>query len=167
MRSYIIPVVLVSIICAAGIAFSQRTGLRHGHVPPGNNPTATIHLNAVALNASAPDRTFTIDNPMGFATFTAFVDYTHANNGTLTLTCTASDDNNVTPFTLTTCVVASGICTLKDAGVYVTDGALTGDKQYVIPVGIRGYPSVECILDHGGAPNGSDLVTLTGFTITQ
>lgn len=129
------------------------------HLVGPDRSAVTSGLSAVALDGAAGTRTFTF-NPVGYARVIFYVDYTHSNDGTLTLTCTASDDGNTTDFALTTCTEASGTCTLNFAGVIVTP-SLTTDKDFVAVLGVHSYRSVECVLEHGGTPDSADVATIT------
>jgi hypothetical protein len=103
----------------------------------------------------------------GYAVMTLHISYTHANNGALTLTCTSIDNSGgTTEYTPTTCVSIAGTCNLQDAGIYVT-AELTGNKNYVVPVGILGFHDMKCTLAHGGTPNASDTVTIDGWLVTE
>lgn len=152
------------LLAAAALAVLVSCG---GRIGPRHSSSPNItYLSAVALNGAAATRTWQINDALGWATAVLFVEYTHANNGALTVTCTASDDANTTDFTLQTCTISGGACTLNDAGTYAT-GSLTGDKDYTFRVGLLGYDDVECVIAHGGAPDANDLVTVTGYLVTQ
>lgn len=121
-------------------------------------------LNDVALNAAAGSRTFEWAGVLGYETVVFLIDYTHANNGTLTLTCTVSDDANTTDYKPTTCEVSSGTCAVKTGGVFVTD-SLSASLKYAVRMGIRGYKDLQCVIAHGGSPNASDTVTINGYVV--
>lgn len=145
-------------------AYAQDTG--------GNRKVSqtVTGLDAVALNGAAATRTFVISTDSdqnsntgstanGYMAIHFWVDFTHANNGTLTLTCTvgpSSADNDYTP---TTCTVASGTCTLNFGGVIVTP-SLSADKKYEASMLILGNRDVSCVMAHGGTPAAGDIVTV-------
>lgn len=130
------------------------------------DPSAPVtELSAVAMNGAAGTRTFTF-SAVGYARTVFYVSFTHANSGTLTLTCTASPDGNTTDHTLTVCNTSAGTCTLVDAGIWVSP-SLTGDKDYVIDAGVLGYRDVECVLVHGGSVAAADVVTLKRDTTSK
>lgn len=126
-------------------------------------------LNAVALNGGAGARTFTVAGLDGFRTLSLDPQYTWANNGTLTFTCTgksaASATSTPTPTpvdtTLTTCSTAAGTCTLNFGGVVVTP-SLTANKNFTFQLGIAGQSSITCVVVHGGTPGAGDILTVTG-----
>jgi hypothetical protein len=134
---------------------------------PPNNVGPNEYLKNVALNAQSEFLEFRLMNPQGWSILILYVDYTHANNGTLTLTCTSSDKpDHSAEFTLQTCDNADGTCTLKDSGVWVT-ASLTASKKFSFPIGILGYRELKCSIAHGGTPSASDLVTITGYMVTK
>ena len=133
-------------------------------------------LNDVALNGAAATRTFTIAKPTTNAPGTCalvdssgrsyrqlnlFLKFTHANNGTLSTSCTFSPDAGTNDYEPTTCDVSSGTCTLAFAGTWTTP-SLSAAKKYTFPVTILGYSHIECVTTHGGAPNASDKLHVIG-----
>lgn len=129
-------------------------------------------LNGVALNASEATRTFTIGGVAGYDILVISTQYTHANDGALTFTCTGKSagatDASVTKVdtTMTTCSTSSGTCTLNWSGVVVTP-SLTADKDFNFVLGILGEQSIKCIISHGGSPGSGDLVTVTARACTS
>lgn len=125
-------------------------------------PLRSCLLN-VSLNAAAADRTFKWPcvirgqprDASGYDTAVLTVHYTHANNGTITFTCTNSDDGGVTQITPTLC--PSGTC--ADSGVFVTDAALTADKSYSMKISIMGLSEGQCVVSHGGSPDAGDIIS--------
>jgi hypothetical protein len=152
-----------------GNASAIRTKARVGHLPKGTDPAPTTGLSAVAMNGAAGNRTFELLNILGFAEAMIFVQFTHTNNGVLTLTCTGSNDGtNTIDFTPTVCNMSGGVCTLQTtAGVYRTNEALTGNTNYSFPIGLGGYRDMQCVLAHGGSPAAGDIVTLTYYLLTD
>lgn len=145
-----------------------------GHAKPEKHLATglTTCLDDVALNGAASTRTFTWpcapaghQDALGYATLVMFVDFTHDNDGTLTLTCTVSDDG-AAQFDPTTCSTSGGTCTLNFGGVFVTS-SLTADKKYAVRMGIRGYRKGECVLAHGGSAGASDKATVTSYLIAE
>lgn len=142
-------------ICAVSVDVNSaeaRSGPRHGTI------LIEKALDGVALNAAAASRTWTVDAE-GWSLITFWVDFTHNNNGTLTITCTGGPTSSDRDYDLTTCTVASGTCTLNDAGVLVT-GSLSADKKYGARMDISAFRDLSCVIAHGGTPDASDLVTL-------
>jgi hypothetical protein len=129
-------------------------------------------LTAVALNGAASTRTFVVGPTLGADSLRAFqkvvfdVEFTHANNGTITFTClgTATDTTANATRSISTCTLASGVCTLNWAGVIVTP-SLTASKAWMHEQGTGGAGVLSCTVAHGGAPNGSDKVTVRGVAV--
>lgn len=119
-------------------------------------------LTAVAANAAAGTRTFTLssDQLIGYKHFIFYVAFTYAAATNVRLTCTVSNDGNTTDFIPQTCVTAAGVCTLNDGGIF--DKAISAaDKKYAFRMDILGYRDLECVYSttSGGA---SDLITVEG-----
>ena len=131
-------------------------------------PTSRVvtALDSVALNAASTSLTFTshddggVGDTNGYLEVMFWVDYTHANNGALTLTCTAGPSSSDKDYEPTTCQVASGTCTLAFGGLLVTP-SLSGDKKYAAgPLRIANHRAFSCIISHGGTPDAGDIVTV-------
>ncbi len=154
--------VALSFVAAAAAAKSQGT---HTTAPTG---AALTLLDGVALNAAAGTRTFSWGNnrAIGYKNFVFWVEYTHANNGTLTLTCTHSHDENVSDYAPTTCASSGGTCTLSFGGVFVTP-SLSADQNYKGRMGIDGARDFSCVIAHGGSPAAGDLVTIKGYLTAE
>lgn len=134
---------------------------------PANNRSPTEYLNAVPLNSDSSLLTFRLDNPQGWSLLILHVDYTWANNGALTLTCQSTDTSDFSKlYDLQVCDNSSGTCTLNDSGVWVTT-SLTASKKFSFPIGILGYRNLQCSIAHGGSPAAGDIVTITGYLVTQ
>lgn len=120
----------------------------------------------VALNGAAGTRTFTVDDLDGFDQVTLGIQFTHANNGTLSFTCTGVSPTalGVTSVstTLTTCSVSAGNCTLNLGGVWTTATTLTADTDFNFPIGVTGEEKVTCVVAHGGTPAAGDTIIVTG-----
>lgn len=125
----------------------------------------TTYLDTINLTS---DRSFQVDNLLGFDSLCMTVEFTHANNGVLTLTCTVNDDGFETSkrATPTTCALANGTCNIEWAGIFVTP-SLTDDKTYKAVLGLNSDRGVECTIGHGGSPAAGDTVKITGFATTS
>ena len=168
---------LLSSFLFCNVANAQSIGPKHATVPSRNGPKKV--LDAVALNGAASTRTFTFgsvspavsgNHPAeGMATAIFWVDYTHANNGTLQFACTASHDDNATDYTVSTCSTASGKCTLNfpTSDIVFETPTLSGDKDFVFRWTMRGYRDLECSVTHSGTPSASDVLTLHLGFITE
>ena len=153
---------LVLAICLTpGAAYAQRAWSTYSYTKP------EAELTAVDLSGLIGTRTFTVTGVGGWSNVGVWVDFTHANNGTLTLACTAGPEykdaggrvSTDTGYTLQGCTWALGICTQSDTSTFVT-ASLTGDKKYYISVPVLGADTVTCSITHGGVPTSSDLVTI-------
>lgn len=118
-------------------------------------------LDGVALNAAAASRQFVIDTA-GWNNLLLLLDYTHANNGALTVLIeSAADAAGAGIYTMTTGQTVDGATTLK----YVTGATtptLTGDKKIAVRLDVKGHRWVRVTVTHGGTPNASDLLTCSG-----
>jgi len=129
-------------------------------------------LSAVSLNAAAASRTFTVgptlgrDSLLDYGTLVLEYTFTHANNGTISTTCTAGQTVATADKTLTTCVVSGGNCTIQFGGV-ATTATLTTDKKWLWRLGIKGIKALSCVVAHGGTPAAGDVITVTGYVVTD
>lgn len=146
-------------------------------------------LSDVALNGAAATRTFYVgrrhdcginnscdptsatDNSSGEAvsTFSAVrleLDYSHNNNGALTLTCTEGATRAAATGVPVTSTEASGTYTLAWSGVAVTP-SLSGDKKFALVFNLRSAPVVKCVVSHGGAPDADDTITVKGWLLSD
>jgi hypothetical protein len=156
----LLAAIVVGAVFAVRLASAETTGPRHQMSKP------VVKLSAVALNAAAASRTFDLVTE-GWDIASIWIDYTHANNGALTLSCLGGHTASSTPaYTLTTCTMASGACTLNDGGTFAT-ASLSAAKHYEVRFGVRGYAEIRCVIAHGGSPNASDLVTVTAVTVAE
>lgn len=130
-------------------------------------------LDAVALNAAAASRTFTIgprfsnENVLGYTELVLehFFDYT-ANAGTITTTCLVGRTAATATFSPTTCTTSLGTCTVNMAGIFVT-ASLSADTKYVVRMRVEGYPTIKCTVAHGGTPGATDKITVTGYLLKE
>ena len=127
-------------------------------------------LSGAALNGSASSLTFTVGPAVGSSTLLAYstlvlrVAYTHATNGTLTLTCTEGATAATATASLTTGTVSSGTYTLAWGGVIVTP-TLAASKTFKAELGVYGSQALSCVVAHSGAATANDTVTITGFLL--
>lgn len=128
-------------------------------------------LNAVALNGAPATRTFTVGPTLGadklwsYSTLVLRLDYTWANNGTISVTCTEGATGATATSSLTVCSsVISGECFLDYAGKETTP-TLTASKKVTLKLGIAGSQALSCVVTHNGTPNGSDVATVTGVLL--
>ncbi len=81
----------------------------------------------------------------------------------VTMSCTASEDDNTTPATIQDCTTAAGVCTSNDAG-WEKDPASTG-QRWAWRVDISGFQDIECTLtDDGG--DASDSIQVYNVCLT-
>jgi len=152
----LLSIIVLSLALAAPAHAQKEAGLHSTY------QLGTL-LNAVSLNAVAGSRTFTVSSNLlkGYNKAFFHVAFTHANNGTLTLTCTGGPTAADNAYAPTTCTVSTGTCTLNFAGVFVTP-SLTTDKSYTIEMGVGGVKNLSCVMAHGGSPAAGDVVTIKG-----
>ncbi len=159
----LLALVVILFVGTPAWAIPGACSLAHNAV----TPTTTSHLllNDVALNdGTAANRTFTVYNLDGNDTLAIDFKYTHANNGTLTFTCTGkratkageTEDNTV----LTTGTLSSGTFTLIASGIVVTP-SLSANTVMDFVLGVKGQSKMSCLVEHGGTPNASDKITVT------
>ena len=131
-----------------------------------NTSGAATWIDDLALTTP---RSFTLDI-QGASLLSVDLQFTHAANGALTVTCTGKsapgDGKAVVDTTLTVCSVASGVCTLDDAGVFTT-ASLSADKDFNVLVGVAGQERVTCTVTHGGTPTAGDTIIATGRLCTH
>ena len=140
-----------------------------------------VLLDDVALNGVAATRTFTVTSPSTtpapgycdprkYSALVLTLAFTHANNGTLTTTCTVSSSGQKTAADIayepTTCTDAAGTCNLNFGGVFVTP-SLSASRKYGLRFGHKGYANIKCVTAHGGTPNGSDKLTVYGELVSE
>lgn len=129
-----------------------------------------IPLNAVALNAAAGSRTFTIGPVDGFATiqFWFFFDYT-AKAGVISLTCTGGPTSADKDYILTTCDSTSteGECSAKTSGILKSEGQLSADTKWDGRLGMRGARYLSCVAAHDNTPGATDELTVKWESYTQ
>jgi len=143
---------------------SARQGDTHGYGYPKTG------LDAVAMNAVAGTRTFTIANIEGFADIVFWFDFTHTNDGIISLTCTGGPSSTDNDYTLTVCSGAStpGECAALTSGILKSGIAnLTASAKWDGMLGVRGAHSLSCVAAHSGAPAAGDILTIKYETFTQ
>jgi hypothetical protein len=113
----------------------------------------------------AASSTFEVENHNHYtdglwALMSVWVKVTDGDNSVtaITMSCTGSEDQNTTDFTLQSCVVASGACTSSNAS-WVKDPSGMTTKNWVWRVDIEGVPDIECTFtDTGGDASDSIIV---------
>lgn len=160
--------IIVALILAAlpSLSYGQQQG-------KANVKDIGTQLNAVALNAAAGSRTFTIgprvenEDVLGYTELVLehYFDYT-ANAGTITTACLVGRSTTTATFSPTTCTVSSGTCTVNLAGNFVT-ASLGADTRYVVRMRVEGYPVIKCTVTHGGTPGATDKITVTGYLLKE
>lgn len=127
-------------------------------------------LNAVALNAAAASRTFTIGPVDGFATIQFWFDFDYtAVAGVISLTCTGGPTSADKDYTLTVCDSASteGECSAKTSGILKSEGQLSADTKWDARLGMRGARYLSCLAAHDNTPGATDLLTVKWESYTQ
>lgn len=158
---------LAAIVCAFMVAPVQADVIRGYQCVSAIEKTLETRtlLDSAALNGAASTLDFTVDTN-GASILSIDTQFTHANNGALTWTCTGlsaaetTASNTRVATTLTTCSVSSGTCTLKNAGVFTTESQ-SADYDYNTLVGVVGQEQVTCTISHGGSPAAGDTVIVT------
>lgn len=115
-------------------------------------------LNAVAANAAAGTRTFTISNPGGaYGMLVVYMNFTRSSATAVTLTCSASHDSGTTLYALQDGATDSGVQTTVDASKSKAVGA---SAKWPWRWDIKGFNFISCVYDTtaGGA---GDLLTAT------
>lgn len=121
-------------------------------------------LDAVALNAAVASRRFITDTG-GWNHLLLQLDYTHANNGTLTILLEGVGEavgTNV--YTMTTGQTTDGATVLN----YVTGATtptLSGNKKLEVLLDVKGRRWVRVTVTHNGTPNASDILTCSGALV--
>jgi len=161
---------------ALAVLLSPSSALAFGEAGVRSScPLGTL-ISAKPMNGAAstltfqlqqPTRTIRRCDPLKYDELIMYVDFTHDNDGTITATCTVSDDAGTTYFEPTTGSELAGTLTLSYAGVIVTPAALTADKKFAIRLGISSYKDIKCVFSHGGTPAAGDILTVTGDLVTK
>ena len=112
-------------------------------------------LSAVASNAAAALRTFTIDTST-FVKLTLQVNYVWATGTAVTMTCTGSIDQGTTYASLTSTSIAAGTGTVKP---YVDSFAVTASANFLLEYDVRTLDRLRCVaaVTGGGA---NDTITV-------
>jgi hypothetical protein len=134
-----------------------------------------VGLSAVAMNGAAGTRTFEVPvgadgQPGAFSTVTFYFNFTHANNGIISLTCTGGPSQDTDDYTITVCDPASatGYCDAANAGILRSGtAALSASKKWIQRLNVLGVRSLTCVAAHSGAPAAGDKLTVTYNIITQ
>jgi hypothetical protein len=151
------PVLLgVALVCISVLAPATTfgaSGPKNLHIRPSTNPA----INAATAAAS---RSFEVENKSGgLGLLIVYITYVEDNTSTsaVTMTCTASDDNNTTDYKMQSCTVSSGACTSSDAS-WTLDPDNTGTTYWVWRVDVEGYEDFECTFAFTGG-EAADLLT--------
>lgn len=142
------------------VLLGQAVGPRHASINLG-----TL-ISAQDLSAS---RSFAINNSMlGMGIMALLIDLTDANSSVtnLSMTCTISDNDNVSDFKMQTGSISSGTITLFDSTWSKNNpGGSTGD--IILRVDTIGIPGdTECTFSDTGG-DGSDTITVRGYASSQ
>lgn len=131
-----------------------------------------VKLNAVALNAAAASRTFTVGPAVGRDTLLdysklvveLFYDYS-AVAGTINLTCLTGQTVATAVYQMTTCSVTAGACTVNIGAGSFTTASLSADTYFSVRLGISGYKALSCTVTHGGGGGANDKITATAYLV--
>jgi hypothetical protein len=158
MQRFLTPVLAAAaaaLIAAVGFAFAKPTPTYPGrHL----KPLGTL----ISAQGLAAPRALTVTNAT-HNLLVLLINYTHNNNGNVTMTCTGSNDDNATDYALQSITVASGVGTSVDAS---WSNAVTTDEDFVWRVDMTGLPDAECTIDHS-AGDASDIITVYGYLTTD
>ena len=126
-------------------------------------------LNEVALNGAAGTRTFEVAKLGGWDVLRLDVQFTHNNNGALTVTCTglsarAADNSTVNQVDTqrSVCSFSGAACTLALSTTWAT-ASLSADTDYTFSIDVSADEELNCVIAHGGSADADDKVTITGM----
>ncbi len=153
---------LASLIIAASLLFAapamaQRVGGRHAWIDLGT---------LIAAQTAAAPRSFTVNNSaFGMGVLWLFIKETRDGGlSNVTMSCTASEDDNTTDYLLQDCSVAAGVCSSSDASWSQT---IAANKNWIWRVDVLGVPGdLECTFSFTGGDAG-DAITVDGWMVTQ
>jgi len=130
-------------------------------------PLGTL-LSDVALNAVAATRTFTIGPALAngkkleqYDRLALHFVFTHANNGTISAVVTEGAAADSATGSLTRKSWSGSTATLSFNETYITE-SLSADKSFSVLIETGGARALQVVVAHGGAPNASDKITVTG-----
>jgi hypothetical protein len=157
---------IFAIVCSVAIpAFGQS------HPKNRSYPLGTL-LDAVALNAAAASRTFTVgptigrDDLLDYSKLIVelYYDYS-AVAGTINLTCLTGQTVATATYQMTTCSVGAAACTVNIGSGNFTTASLSADTYFSLRLGISGYKALSCTVTHGGGGGANDKITVTGYLV--
>jgi hypothetical protein len=130
----------------------------------------TTHMTSQACisTVAAASRTAVINvgkvGPSGKAMALTVVeaDLTWNASATVTMTCTASDDNGTTDYVLQECPVVAGVATCVDLS---WSKAVSASKKWPMRVDSTGFVRLECVFLCEGA--GTDAITIKSYSTTK
>ena len=121
-----------------------------------------VVLSAVAANAVAATRTFTVTNTGGSGgMLILWANFTWSAASAVTMTCSASNDAGATLYALQDGATAAGVQTLTDA---VKSKAVTASKKWPMRFDILGFSFVSCVYAATGG-GASDLMTMRASVV--
>lgn len=139
-------------------AFGQATGPRNAFADMG-----TLIDGANLGAASNSFSTSSTNRPRGMGLVALYISLTDADNSVtaLNMSCTGSNDDNVTDYTLQSCLTALGVCTSYNASWVRDPSLIASPKRWVWRVDVEGVSALQCTFtDTGGAA--ADLITIIG-----
>ena len=142
----------------------------HASVGPKNAYAPSVRqINATTI-AGAETPSFDIQNAHNsgvWGVLVVYVSVVDTGDGVtaLNMTCTASDDNNTTAYTLADCDVSSGVCTTYMASWTFNPRGVTSPKRWVWRVDIEGLEDIKCTFSDTGGGAGDTLTVYTALAV--
>ena len=154
----LIPVLTALIIVASAQELSAQQS------PQLCTPWTKAAINALALTST---RSFEIERSSqttGLGLLVVLVKFVDANSSItqVGMTCTTSNDNNTTDYTLQACTTSNGACDSDNASWDKGDAATgPGTSNWVWRVDTEGFEDVECTFaSDAGTPAAADVITV-------
>ena len=158
-----IALIMLAFLLCAPVAIAQEATTT---CPIGDGNGLVI--NAKPLSGAESTLTFTFGPQLcsrdvsTFTYLTVEVEYTHTTNGNVVLTCTTGQMQTTATKTPQACdSVTGGACIAADAGIIKK--AVTGDKDYAVRLGVRGYKAWSCVMSHDNTPVATDVITVHAY----
>jgi hypothetical protein len=165
MKKLLLGVLIFYALSGAVTGYAQKTASKNtlryhkasGATDFSNPATSRNLLNAVAANASAANRTITIDVKGYAKTTIVFVLTRGGDAATATITCSGSLDGGTTYGTVQARAISSGVATLTD----FSDSRATGGSSFSIAIdyGVSTYTHFKCVFATDTS-NASDTITV-------
>lgn len=163
MKTLIIALSLCLLIPSSAEAQKSSRWCRLGAVGDGGKV-----IDSKPMDGAAGTRTFTFgtkscgDKTSSYSYLVIEMEFTHATNGNMILTCTNGQTTGTADKSPQVCgSITAGVCVAEDAAI-VKKG-VTGDKNWSFRIGIKGYRAWSCIASHDGGPAAGDILTTYAY----